>query len=148
MTIATSVVVALSLAVYAAVDLRASRAERASAVRRNIEDVAMALRYQVESTGTRAVLAKADKRSEAMSAAIAPLMVVLLSADTAEQSSTARAVTIGRIVIAASLQAAPNRWVEEIAGFAVGAISETGLARRIPAMPLFVHLRTTTVPFY
>ncbi len=87
MTIATSVVVALTLTIYAAIDLRASRAERESALRRNIEDVTVALRYQVESAGTKAVLSKADKRAEAMSAAIAPLLVELLPADLALLSS-------------------------------------------------------------
>ena len=87
MTIATSVVVALTLAIYAAIDLRASRAERASALRRNIEDVAVALRYQVESSGTKTALSKAERRAEAMSAAIAPLKVELLPAELARLSS-------------------------------------------------------------
>tara|TARA_R110002096_G_scaffold423452_1_gene630546 strand:+ start:6508 stop:7983 length:1476 start_codon:yes stop_codon:yes gene_type:complete len=87
MTIATSVVVALTLAIYAAIDLRASRAERASALRRSIEDVAVALRYQVESAGTKAVLSKADRRAEAMSAVVAPLSVSLLSAELGAQAT-------------------------------------------------------------
>ncbi|MCP4448526.1 MAG: HAMP domain-containing protein [Myxococcales bacterium] len=87
MTIATSVVVALMLAIYAAIDLRASRVERESALRRNIEDVTVALRYQVEFAGTKAVLSKAERRAESMSAAIAPLGAELLGAELATQSS-------------------------------------------------------------
>lgn len=100
MTIATSVVVALTLAIYAAIDLRAAHSERASALRRNIEDVAVALRYQVESAGTKAILAQSALRAEDMSAAIAPLSVELLSADEARESSVrgqrVKAFTEGR----------------------------------------------------
>ncbi len=86
-TIATSVVVALTLAIFAAIDLRASRAERESALRRNLEDVAVALRYQVEAAGTRTTLAKVDTRATAMSAAIAPLAAHMLPASVAKQAT-------------------------------------------------------------
>ncbi len=100
MTIATSVVVALTLAIYAAIDLRASRAERASALRRNIEDVAVALRHQIESTGTSAGLSKAERTAETMSVAVAPLSVRLLpsrlAAEPTSEGQRVKAFTEGR----------------------------------------------------
>ncbi len=100
MTIATSVVVALTLAIYAAIDLRASRAERASALRRNIEDVAGRLGYEVETSGARSVLEHAERRAAAMTVAVAPLQVTLLpsqlAAEPTSEGQRVKAFTEGR----------------------------------------------------
>lgn len=85
MTIATSAVVAVTLSIFAVLDLRSRSAERTEALRRNVENVARALRYQIESSGTLAALVDAEQRSETMSKAMAPLRVELLPARLAGQ---------------------------------------------------------------
>lgn len=101
MTIATSAVVAVTLSIFAVLDLRSHSTERHKALRRNVEDVALALRYQIESTGTLTALVDRLNRNAAMSKAVAPLEVELLPAalatkDTSDKSRRVKAFTEGR----------------------------------------------------
>ncbi len=89
MTVTMSIVVALTLSVFAALQLRSSSAQRASSLRRGIEDIALSTRYHIEANGVANSLSNASQLEESMSQAIAPYRVRLFSPQNAPELTTA-----------------------------------------------------------
>ena len=68
-TIATSVLLALTLGAYAALDLRAAASQRRSDLEHDTREVAVAIRASIEARGVATVLANADAIAEEISRA-------------------------------------------------------------------------------
>ena len=80
MAVATAVVVAATLAIFAVLDLRAASTQRSDELRRHIKDVALTLRYQIEVSATRLAEVEASGEVKTISHQDMALQVVLVPA--------------------------------------------------------------------
>lgn len=80
MTVATSLVVAVTLGIYAVVDLRADDHDRRKALEERARDLAHALRTQVEEMSPTLTTEEAEARSRELAAPIAPWNVDIWTA--------------------------------------------------------------------
>lgn len=87
-TVATSVVVAATLSLYAYVDLRSASREREAALEEHTRDVALALRSTLELQGLDAALADADEVSVELSNVNRPWGISLVGAETGRGEPT------------------------------------------------------------
>lgn len=100
MTVATSVVVALMLSIYAALDIRSASGERYTTLRNRVEDVALTLRLQVEASGTDIALADSKARSEKLTEAIVAFDIALLPASLGENAASDKRANRVRAMLA------------------------------------------------
>jgi signal transduction histidine kinase len=103
MAVATSAVVAATLAIYAVLDLRGGATSRSRDLRRHIEDVALTMRYQMEDSEARLAEVRATTGVKTLTHAELPLRVEVVPAtettptDSASPSqSRLKAFTEGR----------------------------------------------------
>lgn len=97
-TVATSVVVAVTLSVYAYVDLRSGARAREAALEERARDVGLALRSSLELQGTGVVLADAAELSEDLSRLNAPWQVAIVGRQADGELSTPRAKRLKALI--------------------------------------------------